>query len=92
MVELFCNLLQISNVMSDYLTTSDLKKVRNYLWEVRTKWFDIGIELNLKPDQLDVIKCDHSNVQDCYTQMLREWLAQIDPLPTWSALVVALSY
>ena len=77
--------------MSEYLTDYDLKKVRNYLWEVCTKWFDIGIELNLKPAQLEVIKCDHAgNVQDCYTQMLIQWLSQIDPLPTWYALVDAL--
>ena len=73
------------------LSVADLKVVRSTLWEARASWRDIGIELNLIVTDLDVIKGDCDGIIDkCFTEMLTQWLKQVDPPPTWSAVVTAL--
>ena len=76
--------------MSDYLTAKDLWKVQNILWEVCEKWFDIGIQLKLAPSSLNKIEANFKTVEECCRKMLLTWLSQVDPKPTWSALVEAL--
>jgi hypothetical protein len=53
-------------------------------------WKDIGIELDLKVTDLDVIKTNHGNVNECFSEMLTLWLKRVNPLPKWSAMVEAL--
>ena len=78
--------------MSSRLTTDDLKEVRDLLYEVRRKWYDIGLELGLKVDELDTIKASYSEAQilDRLTEMLKKWLKLTTPQPTWEALELAL--
>ena len=76
--------------MSDYLTAKDLWKVQNILWEVCEKWFDIGIQLKLEPNNLNKIEANFKTVEECCRKMLLTWLSQVDPKPTWAALVEAL--
>ena len=64
--------------------------VRAAVWEARTDWMNIGIELNLMKTDLDAIKADYSDSKSCFTEMLTLWLKQVDPPPTWSSLVTAL--
>ena len=73
------------------LTIKDLKSVRSSTWEARSKWMDIGIELNVMKSDLEVIQenCG-SNVEKCFTEMLTLWLKNVDPPPTWSAMIAAL--
>ena len=72
------------------LTVNDLKKVLNSLWEARAKWMDIGIQLDMKVPSLQAINQNHNEVGSCLRVMLTDWLNQIDPPPTWEALVDAL--
>ena len=73
------------------LTSDDLKKILNSLWDARTKWYNMGIQLEMKVPVLETIKQNHPNEVDlCFTMMLTEWLKQTDPPPTWEALVDAL--
>ena len=73
------------------LTIADLKVVRSTLWEARSRWKDVGIELDLLITDLDAIESSHgANIGECFTKMLTSWLKRIDPPPTWSTIVAAL--
>ena len=73
------------------LTSSDLKQVVSSVWEARTKWFHIGIQLDMETSNLQVIKTNcHSEVDMCFTEMLTTWLKRMNPPPTWETLVDAL--
>ena len=60
------------------------------MYDVRTKWYDIGIELKLSTGTLDVIKADFFQAADCLMEMCIIWLKRIDPRPSWAALTKAL--
>ena len=72
------------------LTTGDMKKICNSIWDARMKWYNIGIQLEIDTSILDTIKHDNDNVDSCLTAMLTGWLKQTTPSPTWQALVDAL--
>ena len=73
------------------LTIRDLKIVRNALWDARTKWKDIGLELDMSTTDLEKIEAVHrSDIGGCLIDMLALWLKQVDPPPTWTAIVAAL--
>lgn len=75
---------------SERLTLQDLKEVREALFGVRAKWRDIGIQLNLPLGALDAIKEETSDTKNCLTSMCVSWLKEIDPCPSWRALIEAL--
>ena len=77
--------------MSSVLTVKDLKKVRDLVFSARVKWYDIGLELNIDPGTLDSIRYQYQDPKDCLTEMLKEWLKNIEPLPTYKGLAKALS-
>ena len=57
---------------------------------VAPKWEVIGISLQLEPGLLDIIKTDHpSDCRACLREVLKEWMKQVDPPPSWSASVKA---
>jgi hypothetical protein len=67
----------------------DLKEVRNFLCEVRLKWYDIGLELMVTADELDEIKSRNDNDSNiCLREMLKVRLFN-NPL-TWKAVAEAL--
>ena len=73
------------------LNSGDLSKVRNVLWDARSKWYDIGVELEFKVGDLDAIKCAHrDDVGQCLTDMIARWLSRNDPKPYWTTLCDAL--
>lgn len=74
------------------MAIADLKIVRAAVWEARTQWMNIGIELNILKTDLDAIKMTNEggNPGDCLTEMLSLWLKQVNPSPTWTALITAL--
>ena len=75
----------------DQLTIEDLKTVKKAVWSARTKWKDIGLELDISQTDLDAIEAVHrSDIGRCFIEMLTLWLKQVDPPPTWTALVAAL--
>ena len=69
----------------------ELRVLVNELVDVRRKWYDIGIQLNIPDEILDDI---NSACKDDYSLALRRliqhWLRQIEPRATWADLVEAL--
>ena len=56
-----------------------------------TDWKDIGIELGLDLDVLDIIEKDHHDRSvACYQKTLDKWL-KLATNPTWKILEVALT-
>ena len=52
-------------------------------------WNPIGIQLGLSPDELDIIRADSSDVQECLRKVLRRWYDRT-PHPSWKEVVAAL--
>lgn len=76
---------------ADHLTITKFKSVWNKIWEARSKWQNIGIELDLEKNDLDAINATHGSDTDaCFREMLSLWLKQTRSLPTWSKLIRAL--
>ena len=70
---------------------SDLPQVFRAVFDARTKWYDIGLELKIDPASLDAIQEDNPrNAQNCLRDMLKKWLRRSQPKATWRALVEAL--
>ena len=70
--------------------TQHLKEIRSKCWEARTKWLDIGLELNLAMDDLNALQTKYSSdAEKCFTAMLNLWLNS-DKQPTLTALIAAL--
>ena len=61
--------------------------------ELRCKaafWEDIGVELQIDDGVLAQIQRDkNGNSIDCLREMIRKWLVQVSPTPSWSAIVEA---
>ena len=74
---------------SDCLGPNHLRKVQRILWEARTQWYNLGLELDITPDSLDSIELANSGKPDrCFRAMLTKWLRE-HQRPTWSALAEA---
>ena len=74
------------------LSTSTLKEVQRSLWEVRYKWYQIGIELGIPIATLEVIlQNNHRDIDKCFTSMLSEWLRNFHgDSPCWKTMAEAL--
>ena len=73
------------------LSVSDLADVQRKLYEVNTRWYNLGLELGLKAPILDRIGTKHRGDPSlCFSDTLKEWLKGVDPSPTWEAVVKAL--
>ena len=59
----------------------------NELYDQKTKWKRIGIELSVPESDLDAIT---GNPLECLQSMLSKWLKGINPPPTWEKLVAVL--
>lgn len=72
-------------------TNNDLKLLVELLHPVRAKWYEIGLQLGLRSGDLDAINKDSPS--DCSAscrEMLKRWLAGVNPCPTRKALSDAL--
>ena len=72
------------------LGIADLRKVQRTAWDAREQWYNIGLELEIDPGSLDVIKMDNAKTNDCFREMLTTWLKNDQPKPTLAALAEAL--
>lgn len=73
------------------LTKEDLKVVRNFLYDVRLKWYNIGLELGIDSGTLDEIQFkNHKDPGACLREMIKVWLKQIDTPTTWERIAEAL--
>jgi hypothetical protein len=59
--------------------------------EVCADWEDIGLILKLPQGRLKAIKCDHpSNASKCFREMIKLWLDQTNPCPSWASVIEAI--
>ena len=72
------------------LSIKNLREVRALLHQIRKRWYDIGIELNIDVGELDIIRQKHDDPGDCLLEMIKIWLRSISPQPTWKLLAEAL--
>ncbi len=57
---------------------------------VAAKWEEIGISLQIESGLLEIIKKDNpSDCRMCLREMLKEWMKQVDPPPSWLAIIKA---
>ena len=68
----------------------EFRDLLDALQEKAAKWSLIGIQLNLSPDELEIIRADSDGVVGCLTGVLRKWQSKTDPQPTWKAVIEAL--
>ena len=72
------------------LSINDLGVVIEAVWEARSKWYNIGLKLGISPGTLDAIKGANQNPDECFTDMIKDWLNNGKPRPTWAAMTEAL--
>jgi len=78
--------------LSDPLSEDDLADVRRKLHAATTEWYNLGLELGQLPSTLDSFDAKHSSdPAQCFREILKVWLNEIDPPPTWQAMVNALN-
>ena len=71
--------------------TPSLKDLLKELKQVSSKWHNIGVMLNIDSGSLDSIETDNPrNCENCLREMLKVWLKQVNPAPSWQAIVEAL--
>ena len=66
-----------------------LKELRNKLYRVRVKWYDIGVELNVATEELDIIKSKSDDPSVCLREMIALRLRSSNEL-TWKIISDAL--
>ena len=64
----------------------ELRDVFKKLLPLASYWKTIGTLLGVSKPILDKIKSDEEGANDHLQEMLSEWLKQIDPPPSWTAL------
>ena len=73
------------------LTLGNLGGVLEAVWEARAKWYNIGLKLGISVGTLDSInKTANQNPDDCITAVIKDWLKNGKPKPTWAAVAKAL--
>ena len=73
------------------LGINDLGDVLEAVWEARVRWYNIGLKLGTPPGTLDSIgKTANQNPDDCIAAVIKDWLNNGKPQPTWAALAKAL--
>ena len=70
-----------------------MKELNRYIIKKHaTDWYDIGIELGLELETLDIIENDHSHKSvTCFQKTLDKWLKLNNDDATWKTLEVALT-
>ena len=58
--------------------------------KVACKWKTLGVFLKIPTGRLDTIEADYHNTQDRLQEMLKVWLKQVQPPPTWVSIINAL--
>ena len=62
-------------IHTDRLTPAHLSQVLDLVWEARTKYYSIGLELQLPSDTIDAIEKSRAyRVETIYTEMIKECL------------------
>ena len=71
------------------LHKKNLKEVRDFLYDVRLNWYNLGLEVGVEVEDLDEIKATSKEPGDCLREMLIKRLKFGDPL-SWKTIGEAL--
>ena len=87
-----CVIIMLSIFSGPVLGIGDLDTVLEAVWEAKEKWFYIGLKLGIKKNKLDTIKGDKQNIEDCFTEVIMNWLSNDEATYTctWAAMAAAL--
>ena len=78
-------------LMTHALGINNLSDVLETVWEARSKWYNIGLKLGTSSGTLDSISSKGRDDPDlCITPMIKDWLNNGNPQPTWAAVAKAL--
>ena len=72
------------------LNVDDLVDVQREIFEVCTKWYDIGLQLKIPVYELERIDKIHTDPRVKLREVLIFWLKSIEPDAHWRTLVTAL--
>ena len=73
------------------LDSDFLSDVLECLWHMRHKWHNLGLALRMDPIILDHIKKLYpDDVDSCFRELMRRWLASSGHEASWSTLTKAL--
>ena len=78
---------QRNKLRSEISFTVLIKELSN---KVSDDWEDIGLFLGLQQGALDEIRGKFSTLKKCFREMIKLWLRQPDPPPSWSAIIDAI--
>ena len=54
----------------------NLGEIFSKLYQLRAKWYNLGLGLELSPNDLDAIQEDSRSSDKCFREMLKQWLRQ----------------
>ena len=63
---------------------------RSIVPKYAARWKDLGIQLKIPENHLDIIEADNKKSQECCKAMLQKWM-EITPDVTWNMLQKAIS-
>ena len=66
---------------------SALPYLQDELYDIRGKWYDIGVQIGIDTGTLQTIRNDFNDSGDALRELLTHWLKRT---PTWEALLKAL--
>ena len=61
------------------LCLDDLKWLVEKLYPVQSKWYELGLQLEIPPGSLDAIKKDNPETSAASREMLKQWLTGKEP-------------
>ena len=74
-----------------FLGLGNLRDLLEETLSSSTKWYKIGLRLDVPVDKLDGIRSHFSDQQECLCEILKEWLkGAAGTNPSWRILVEAL--
>ena len=66
-----------------------MREVIDILWDYRTKWRLIGIQLGIRPGDLDAIG-KNRDVDDALYEVVKQWLYSANPKPNKETLTTVI--
>ena len=72
------------------LDQGDVGILQYELYSVRSKWYNLGMQLRIPTESLDCIQMENLSMPECLLKMLTVWLKCTNPPPTWDILTEVL--